>query len=458
MLTDTLDFVKLYIELLNNSLLTINGSLSRTQQIWLGFCLTAIILTNSICWKAWERWSGGKYKDSALSWMLRYSAIPWSLLLIASTKLILKKYGIKQGVLVIDDSDCERSKNTTKIGYVHKIKDKKNEGYYQGQNLVFLVLVTDVITIPVGFSFYEPNPVNKAWEKKNKELKKAGVKKKDRPPKPIKNSKYPTKLEIALNLLSQFFHACHELKIKCVVADAFYGSADFVEQASKLNNGIQIISQIRSNQLVRDKRGLLVEVKGYFKDKKPFKKKVCIRGGDQKTIFFCTQKLYIDAHEKKRTVIAVKYSDEKEYRYIIATDMTWQDLDIIQAYTLRWLIEVFFEDWKVYEGWANLAKQQGVEGSSRCVILSLLLDHSLFFHKAQQPYIENKLPLHTIGSLIEDSRLQIIKNKISAILENDNPQDEFRKFQEEMRHMLPKCKSEKHMSHRGFRNVFLNAA
>jgi hypothetical protein len=138
--------------------------------------------------------------------------------------------------------------------------------------------------------------------------------------------------------------------------------------------------------------------------------------------------------------------------------MTWQDLDVIQAYTLRWLIEVFFEDRKAYEGWANLAKQQGVEGSSRCVILSLLLDHSLFFHEAQQPCIENKLPLNTIGSLIEDSRLQIIKNKISAILENDNPQDEFKKFQESMRHILPKSKSEKHMSHRGFRNVFLEAA
>ena len=458
MLTDTLEFVKLYIELLNNSLMTIDGSLSRTQRVWLGFCLTAIILTNSVCWKAWERWSGGKYRDSALSWMLRCSTIPWSLLLIASTKLIFRRYGIKQGVLVVDDSDHERSKNTTKIGYVHKIKDKKNEGYYQGQNLVFLILVTDVITLPVGFSFYEPDPITKAWAKKDKQLKKEGVKKKNRPSKPEKNGKYPTKLEIGLNLLSQFFQACHEIKIKCIVADAFYGSADFVEEASKLNNGIQIISQIRSNQLVRNKRGLLVEMKSHFKEKKSIKKKVCIRGGDQKTIFFCAQKLYIDAHKKKRTVIAVKYSDEKEYRYIIATDMTWQDLDIIQAYTLRWLIEVFFEDWKAYEGWANLAKQQGVEGSSRCVILSLLLDHSLFFHEAQQPCIENKLPLNTIGSLIEDSRLQIIKNKISAILENDNPQDEFRRFQESMRHVLLKCKSEKHMCHRGFRNVFLKAA
>src|SRR5262249_26695343 len=160
------------------------------------------------------------------------------------------------------------------------------------------------------------------------------------------------------------------------------------------------------------------------------------------------RKLQVKAHEKKRTIIAIKYSDEEEYRYIIATDMSWQYLSIIQAYTLRWLIEVFFEDWKAYEGWNNLAKQQGVEGSSRGVILSLLLDHSFFFHEAQQSCIENKLPLNTIGSLIEDSRLQIIINKISAILESDNPYDDFNEMKDDMNKVMPKRSSEKHMCYR----------
>jgi len=42
--------------------------------------------------------------------------------------------------------------------------------------------------------------------------------------------------------------------------------------------------------------------------------------------------------------------------------MSWRTLDIIFAPTLRWLIEVFFEDWKSYEGWDQLAKQPGKEG------------------------------------------------------------------------------------------------
>jgi len=35
---------------------------------------------------------------------------------------------------------------------------------------------------------------------------------------------------------------------------------------------------------------------------------------------------------------------------LAATDLSWRGLDIAQAYTLRWLVEVFFKEWKLYEG------------------------------------------------------------------------------------------------------------
>ena len=82
----------------------------------------------------------------------------------------------------------------------------------------------------------------------------------------------------------------------------------------------------------------------------------------------------------KRFVVALKYEGESNYRYLVATDMTWRTMDIIQAYTLRWLVKIFFEDWKLYEGWGRKAKQLNEEGSSRGLILSLLLDHCLLLH------------------------------------------------------------------------------
>lgn len=454
-----MDFVRLYIDLLNESLKGVGGSLTKSQKAWMAFCLTAMIFTNTINWKAWERWSGGKYSDSALSKMLRWSLIPWNLLLIASTKLIISRYNIKGGVLVIDDSDHQRSKNTTHIGYVHRIKDKKYDGYFNGQNLVFLLLVTDQITFPVGFSFYEPDPALKEWKDNDQELKKQKVNKKKRPTQPIKNNKYPSKLEIALDLLGDFFKNHSSLKIKCILADAFYGSADFVKKASEMQGGIQVISQIRSNQLIRNKRGLLVEVEKHFANHPDrTHRRISIRGEKEEIIILCAQKLWVAAHGEKRMVIAIRYENQKDFRYIIASDMTWQYIDIIQAYTLRWLIEVFFQDWKTYEAWSNLAKQQGVEGSSRCVILSLLLDHSFFFHEVQRPCIENKLPLHTIGSLTENCRLQIIFNAISSILTSPEPQEAFENIKKSLEMTMSLGKSEKHMSHRGFKGIFSEAA
>ena len=45
----------------------------------------------------------------------------------------------------------------------------------------------------------------------------------------------------------------------------------------------------------------------------------------------------------------------------------------------------------------------------------------LLFFKVKN-YIENKLPLHTIGSLAEKSRLQIMFNLITSIFKSPKPE------------------------------------
>ena len=152
----------------------------------------------------------------------------------------------------------------------------------------------------------------------------------------------------------------------------------------------------------------------------------------KKSLFFVLKKLWVAAHKEKRMVIAIRHENQNDFRYIIASDMTWQYIDVIQAYTLRWLIEVFFQDWKTYEAWSNLTKQQGVEGSSRCVILSLLLDHAFFLYEAQRPCIENKFPLHTSGSLTHKCRLQILFDAISSIFKSPKPEEAFEEIKKSL--------------------------
>lgn len=313
--------------------------ISRIQCYWLAFCISAIIITNSVCWARFEKISIGKFKLSSLSWMFRQGKICWEWLMVASIKILLEKYEITEGILVLDDSDRPRSKNTTQVAHVHKQKDKKTNGYVMGQNLVFLLLVTPKVTIPVGFSFYQPDPAKKAWRIEDTRLKKLGVKKKNRPAEPDKNPDYPTKRELGLRLLKQFRQSFEAIHIQCILADAFYSDGAFMDEASSIFNGIQVISQLRHNQITKQ-QSKEKTIRAYFNAYPSLVKTLPIRFGESQTILLNGARLWVKAHQKRRYVIALRYEGEQEDRYIVATDMTWMMTDIALAYTMRWLVEI----------------------------------------------------------------------------------------------------------------------
>jgi len=87
------------------------SGLSAMQRSWLAFCVTATLVTHSMCWARFERASLGTYSMAALSWMLRHSQIPWDRLLVASVQVILRHHGITSGSLVIDDTDNARGRD-----------------------------------------------------------------------------------------------------------------------------------------------------------------------------------------------------------------------------------------------------------------------------------------------------------------------------------------------------------
>ncbi|WP_221894925.1 transposase [Bathymodiolus japonicus methanotrophic gill symbiont] len=227
-------FIQSYIDDLNDALnqLKLGAALTRIQAAWLGTCLTGILLMNSVCWAKFERASLGDCKVAVLSRVFRKASIPWDWLLRVSVVLILKRYGITEGVLAFDESDRARSKSTKRIYKVYKQKHKGSGGYVNGQTIVLLLLVTSSITVPVGFFFYMPDPALKQWDKEDKRLKKSGIAKKDRPIKPERDSAYPTKTEIALGLLKEFKVAHSLIKIKGVLADALYGEKAFMDEAA----------------------------------------------------------------------------------------------------------------------------------------------------------------------------------------------------------------------------------
>ena len=167
-------FVRAFVEAVDDAIRAHHPShaMSATQRTWLAFCVTAVLVTNSMCWARFERASLGTSSLAALSWMFRQSKMPWDKLLIASVQVILRHHGLTSGTLVIDDTDNPRSKSAKALAHLSKLRDKESGGYLWGQRLVFLVLVTPKISIPVGFVFSQPAPELSAWDKQEKALKK----------------------------------------------------------------------------------------------------------------------------------------------------------------------------------------------------------------------------------------------------------------------------------------------
>ncbi len=442
-----LPFVEDYIDSLNVELTHYSpgAALTRSQSFWLGFCLTGIILTNSINWSAFSRISLGRYNTKALSWMFRKSKIAWEHLFHFSLNIIFKIYGITKGVISIDDTDKKRSKCTTKIFGVHKIKDKSTGGFCMGQGIVLLILVTPKITIPVGYAFHIPDPEYSKWCKENKKLKKAGVPKSKLPVKPEKSKAYPTIPMIANKLLKIFVQKHPQIKIEAVTADALYGNAAFMDEASKITSNSQIVSQIRSNQNILIKK-CKKSVKKYFQTRQPIQKIINVRGGKKVTVYIDSARLELCAHKKKRFIIALRYEGEKKYRYLVASDLTWRYADIIDVYTLRWLVEVFIQDHKANEGWGNLTKQPGKDGSYRSLTLSLLVDHCLLLHPDQVASINNKLPAKTVGSLCDTIKIDSILSFVQQIIYSADPEPHFKQVSIFLKENFTKTNdSSKHM-------------
>ncbi len=250
---------------------------------------------------------------------------------------------------------------------------------------------------------------------------------------------------LLIDYLQAFKNAHGDINIKAILADALYGNAAFMDKASSIFGIKQVISQLHENQLI-DYRGKKRNLKTYFNTiNKGVEVTLRVRGGEEVKVMVSSARLKVFAQGKKRLIVALKYDGETDYRYLVATDMTWRTMDIVQAYTLRWLVEVFFEDWKLYEGWGREAKQLDEEGSSRGLILSLLFDHCLLLHPEQMARIENKLPAYTVGSLQRKSQMDVLLEFIRALLEDSNPKDKLKEVAKLIGDVFKLMPSEKHM-------------
>jgi hypothetical protein len=439
--------VTLFVEKLNESLSAFDpkAELTRYQRAWLVVVLTGLLVTQVFCWAVFERRSLGEFKQSRLRWMFYFGKLPWSLLLQCSVRHILKHYGIKQGVLVVDDTEKRRAKTTKTIAGAHKIKDKKSGGYLNGQELVFLLLVSDTLTFPIDFRFYTPDPATSEWRQRYQAQKRQGIPPKQREQRPISNPQYPSKIQLAAQMIEAFAKTFPSLTIQGVLADALYGCSAFIEPVHEATHGAQITSELRANQCVIS-RGKSISLTQYFARQQGVATVLKVRGQQEQPVVMLAARLVVKAQKKKRLVVAIRYANEKEYRFLVASNLSWRHGDVARMYTLRWLIEVFIEDWKGHGGWNQLTKHQGADGSTRGVILSLLSDHLLLLHPDQSARFKNKQPALPVGCMIERLKTDSLICTVTNVVNDDQPLAALDALIQALREALPDRPSKKHMA------------
>lgn len=97
-------------------------------------------------------------------------------------------------------------------------------------------------------------------------------------------------------------------------------------------------------------------------------------------------------------------------------------------------------------GWWQLAKQPDYEGSSRSLILSLLLDHCLLLHPKQKIRLENKQPAVTVGSLQQRIQVDSLLAFLRRLLIVENPTEKLEQLSQTLIEVFRLPPSKKHMS------------
>jgi hypothetical protein len=82
------------------------------------------------------------------------------------------------------------------------------------------------------------------------------------------------------------------------------------------------------------------------------------------------------------------------------------------------------------------------------VILSLLVDHSLFLHPDQQRQLKNNLPAYTVGSLRAHVQVECLVDVINDLVLSDNPQEKLKCFTQALHEVFTFGRSKKHMIQR----------
>lgn len=418
---------------------------SQPMQRTIGLLLTGILVIGTFCLSALQRASCGALSVKAVSELIHRSKLESVLyrLSLASLGLLISLCRISSARICIDECQVRRAKSCKKIFGAFWSRDRKTGGRIRGQEWVVLYMVTDRFSLPVLGLLYQPDPNLSRWAKEDKRLRKAGVPARSRPKKPARNKGYPSKIEIACSLVRRLKYYFPKLEITAILADCLYGTHQFLTAMKRIHPKTPVISQLKQNQLSRAGGRPFKSLGESLGCLRHQERKLPIRGVE-KTVFIRSARLYVKALKQKVHVVSLRYEGETESRFLFCQELSLTQNQIVTKYSERWLIEVFFHDWKCSEGFST-DMLQAKKGAYGCIHLSLLIDHYLLYAQLKRGGAEQTPLLQTVGSERRAFQLDVLHASLSGALLSDSPQESLDELIATMRAQLVPRISKRHL-------------
>ena len=222
----------------------------------------------------------------------------------------------KSGVVVIDDTIIHKTgKQIEGVGWIFDHCENKT---VLGQSVVTSHYVDKQVNYPIDYRFY--------FSEKSEYAK-------------THASDFKTKIQLAIELM---LDAIEKKAGNIFVADSWFICQEVVSCADEHEKAI--VGRIKSDRLVHTPQNKLVSLEEFSKSltKDDFKEIVV---NDKKYKVF-TKVMKLKSLKKKVRIVVSQMEGKEELYFLIANQLGWNPVKVIETYTFRGKIEPFYKDAK----------------------------------------------------------------------------------------------------------------
>jgi len=314
-----------------------------------------------------------------------------------SSKLTSSDDDIK--CLIFDDTDIE--KRGKKIEGISKIFNHVTHRYIFGYKLLVAGYWNGSVFIPVDFSFHRENKDNKT--------KKYGLSKKEqKKQKSVKRDKnlpvYKRFKELnskKTDMIIQMFRRVNKrmIPVDYILMDSWFTSMSVIKKLISVNCNVNIIGMYKYNSTVV-LNGKTTTIKHLKKNKDKIKR------SRKMNLHYKTYKGEIDG--VSLNIFITKRGSKDSWHTIISTDLSLSLVKVVEIYSIRWSIEVFFKEAKQLLG---LGKCQSTNFDVQVAQTTItMLQYLLMSLKYRLEAYE------TIGGLFKETKQEYIEYKLNERL------------------------------------------